>query len=213
MRTVANGKLQVTAVSVPHRMQFRGKQFNGSPGRHLFNAVSAHITRKLPWKVLFWNSGGIKMLDLHSGEIRIIWRKKSLTLRIVLGSSLVAQEVKEPVLSLLWWQGFDCWPCNLCMSLVWPKKNFFFMFVCFGGPHLRHMEVPRLGVESELQPLAYTTAKATWDPSCIFALHYSSQRCWILNPLSKAKDQTCIFMDTSQVCNLLSHSGNSKKMI
>ena len=26
------------------------------------------------------------------------------------------------------------------------------------GPHLQHMEVPRLGVKSELQPLAYTTA-------------------------------------------------------
>ena len=29
------------------------------------------------------------------------------------------------------------------------------------------MEVPRLGVELELQPLAYTTATATPDPSCL----------------------------------------------
>ena len=42
------------------------------------------------------------------------------------------------------------------------KKNFFF-FV-FLGPHPRHMEVPRLGVESELQLLAYTTATAMPDP-------------------------------------------------
>ena len=33
----------------------------------------------------------------------------------------------------------------------------FFVFV-FLGPHLWHTEVPRLGVELELQPLAYTTA-------------------------------------------------------
>ena len=33
--------------------------------------------------------------------------------------------------------------------------------------HLWHMEVPRLGVELELQPLAYTTATATPDPSCL----------------------------------------------
>ena len=33
----------------------------------------------------------------------------------------------------------------------------------FLGPHLRHMEVPRLGVESEL--LVYTAATATPDPS------------------------------------------------
>ena len=30
-------------------------------------------------------------------------------------------------------------------------KVFFFFFLVFLGPHLRHMEVPRLGVESELQ--------------------------------------------------------------
>ena len=38
-----------------------------------------------------------------------------------------------------------------------------FLFV-FLGPHLWHMEVPRLGVESELQLLAYTTATAMPDP-------------------------------------------------
>ena len=34
-----------------------------------------------------------------------------------------------------------------------------------------HMEVPRLGVESELQLPAYTTATATQDPSHIFDIH------------------------------------------
>ena len=38
------------------------------------------------------------------------------------------------------------------------------------------MEVPRLGVESELQMLAYTTAPATQDPSHAFHLHNSSQQ-------------------------------------
>ena len=46
------------------------------------------------------------------------------------------------------------------------------------------MEVPRLGVESELLPLAYTTAIAMPDPSHICDLH-SSQQLQILNPLSK----------------------------
>ena len=40
----------------------------------------------------------------------------------------------------------------------------FFVVVVFLGPNLRHMEVPRLGVKSELQVLAYTTATATPDP-------------------------------------------------
>ena len=35
---------------------------------------------------------------------------------------------------------------------------FFFFFFCCLGPHLQHMEVPKLGVESELQLPAHTTA-------------------------------------------------------
>ena len=66
-------------------------------------------------------------------------------------------------------------------------KVFFFFFL---GPHLWYMEVPRLGVESELQLLAYTTATATWDPSRICDPHHSSQQRWILNPLSEARDGT-----------------------
>ena len=68
-----------------------------------------------------------------------------------------------------------------------PSQIFFFVFA-FLGPHLRHMEVPRLGVESELQLSAYTTATATWDPSHICDLHHSSQQCQILNPQSQARD-------------------------
>ena len=61
------------------------------------------------------------------------------------------------------------------------------------------MEVPRLGVESELQLLAYTTATVTQDLSLAFNLHHSSGQHQILNPLSEAKDQTCSLMDTSRV--------------
>ena len=39
-----------------------------------------------------------------------------------------------------------------------------FTHFCFLGPHLRHMEVPRLGVNLELQLPAYTTATAMLDP-------------------------------------------------
>ena len=60
---------------------------------------------------------------------------------------------------------------------------------CPVGHHPRHIEVPRLGVESELQLPAYATATATKDPSRVCDLHHSSWRGWILNPLSKARDQ------------------------
>ena len=62
------------------------------------------------------------------------------------------------------------------------------------------MEVPRLGVESELQLPAYAYAYATQDLSHICDLHHSSlQQCQILNTLSEAGDRTCILMDTSRV--------------
>ena len=61
---------------------------------------------------------------------------------------------------------------------------------------LWHMEVPRLGGDSELQLLAYTTATTAWGLSFIFKLHHSSRQRWILNPLSEARNQTQILMET-----------------
>ena len=75
---------------------------------------------------------------------------------------------------------------------------YLFIFI-FGGPHLQHMEVPRLGIELELLMLAYSTATAMPDLSRVFKLYHSSQQLWILNPQSEARDGTCILMDTSQV--------------
>ena len=69
-------------------------------------------------------------------------------------------------------------------SFICLKTIFCFVFL---GPHLWHIEVPRLGMESEL--LAYPTATAMQDLSCICDLHHSSQQHWILNPLtSKSRD-------------------------
>ena len=50
--------------------------------------------------------------------------------------------------------------------------------------------------------LAYATATDTvaWNPSHICGLHHSSWQHWILNPLSEARDQTHILMDTGWVC-------------
>ena len=60
------------------------------------------------------------------------------------------------------------------------------------------MQVPGLGVESELQLPAYITA--TPDLSCICDLHHSSWHRRILNPLSKARDRTCNLMVPSRIC-------------
>ena len=80
-----------------------------------------------------------------------------------------------------------------------------------GGPHLQHREVPRLGVESELALLFYTTATAMADPSHIRSPHHSSRNAGFLNPLHKARAQTHVLMDSSQILHLLSHNGISLK--
>ena len=57
-------------------------------------------------------------------------------------------------------------------------------FFVFLGPHPRDMEVPRQGVESELQLLAYA----------------QPQQPGILHPLSEARGGTCSLMVASQIC-------------
>ena len=61
------------------------------------------------------------------------------------------------------------------------------------------MEVPKLGVELELQLPAYTTATATRDLSHICDIHHSSWQGQIPNPVNETRDQTCILIDTSQI--------------
>ena len=61
--------------------------------------------------------------------------------------------------------------CLMSIQILCP-----FSFFCFLGPHPRHMEVFRLGVESELQLLAYTTATSMLDLSYVCDLHHSSQQ-------------------------------------
>ena len=74
----------------------------------------------------------------------------------------------------------------------------FFFFFLWSNPH--HIEVPWLGVTLALYLPAYVTATAMPDLSHVCDLHHSSWQCWILSPLSKVRDQTCVLMDTSQIC-------------
>ena len=74
-----------------------------------------------------------------------------------------------------------------------------FFFFCFLGLQVRHMEVPRLGVELELQRPAYPTATPMPELNPIFNLHHSLRQRQSLNSLSGAGDRICILMDTSRV--------------
>ena len=74
---------------------------------------------------------------------------------------------------------------------------------------MQRMEVPRLGVQLELQLQAYATSTAMLALSCICDLCCSLWQCRIPDPLNEARYQTCMFMDTILGLSLLSHSGNS----
>ena len=99
-------------------------------------------------------------------------------------------------------------PISIPPSFLTERVFFFFL-----GLHSWHMEAPRLGVASELQLPAYVTATAMPKPSCICDLHHSSRQCQILNSLSTARDWTWILMDISLVHKLLSHNGDSERVL
>ena len=88
----------------------------------------------------------------------------------------------------------------LNFSLLSSILFFYYIFFVFLSPHPQHMEVPRLGVQSELYLLAYTTATTMPDSSQVCGLHHSSQKHWILNPLSEARDRNCNLIVPSQIC-------------
>ena len=90
-------------------------------------------------------------------------------------------------------------------------RSFFFFFFFFLGPQWRHMEIPGcMGqIGAAAASLSHSHSHTGSEPSHIFNLHSSLWQCWILNPLSEARDQTCNLMDTSRVLNLQSHNRKS----
>ena len=64
-------------------------------------------------------------------------------------------------------------PPHPAQYIVWFCFSFSFFF-SFLGMCLQYMDVPRLGVQSELQLPAYTEAKVTWYLSWVCDLHDSS---------------------------------------
>ena len=84
---------------------------------------------------------------------------------------------------------------NFRIFIRWLSERFF--FVCFF-------------VFFRAAPAAYGGSQARgWIGAAASGLQHSSWQCQILNPLSEARDWTCILMDTNWVLNLMSHSGNS----
>ena len=101
-------------------------------------------------------------------------------------------------------------------TLVWLHRPHPSLLLCY-----HHLEIlsKKIFFIFRATPVAYSsyqgrgqigaTATATPDLSHICDLYHGLRQYQILNPLSKARDQTRILMDTSQVLNLLSHNGKS----
>ena len=100
---------------------------------------------------------------------------------------------------------------KLWLHSIYFGKIPFFLFILFIffilGPHLQHMKVPRLGVESGMLLLAYATATATPDHS------HSLQQHQTLYLPSKARVELTSLQRLCQVLNSLSHSGNCRRII
>ena len=79
--------------------------------------------------------------------------------------------------------------CCCCSFLCFQFFCLVWFLSFFLGPHLKHIEVPRLGVQLELQLLVQIWAVSVTYP----AAHGNA------GPLSKSKDRTCPLMDTSRI--------------
>ena len=95
------------------------------------------------------------------------------------------------------------------ISTSGENKTVFCLFCSVLEPHLQHMEVARLGVESGATGASLPTATATPDRSRICHLCCSLWQWQILNPLS-TDSWTLLLM--GQVPKQLSHNKNSNKI-
>ena len=89
------------------------------------------------------------------------------------------------------------------------KYTIFFVFL---GPHLQLIEVPRLGIELELQLPVYTSATAMWVLSLIFDLRHSytyTSNAGSLTHCARPGVEPASSQTLFWVLNLLSHHGNS----
>ena len=117
------------------------------------------------------------LVDIYDGHS--VWCIVLHNLGVWICSSLIISDIDHV---------FMCFGTSICLlfrnvyldplPMFFPFFNFFFLV--FLGPQSNCMEVPRLGVESELFLPAYTIATAMPDGSHVCDLPHSSWQHWIL---------------------------------
>ena len=107
------------------------------------------------------------------GYLEIFWKTSNASaFKEILNStllSLLCQSNGYPCYKIcLFFNFFVCFFGEVALFFFWGMFGFsiFVCLFCFAlGLHPQHMEVPRRGVDLELQLQAYITATATWDLS------------------------------------------------
>ena len=152
----------------------------------LTTSVHAHVKIY----AFFSFSNQIK-LEVDNSIFAHNWGKKlkKVTAHLFSGSTKVVRGV---VMSQYWG--------NICFVLFCFDYFFLFCFVFlpFGAVLVAYGGSQARGQMGDVAP-GYNKATATQDLSGICDLHHSLGQRQILNPLSEARDQTHIPMDTSQV--------------
>ena len=153
----------------------------------IFRVNSTHVAGKLsgftlthpvfapscPWQKVAWP---LLMKDMLTAVLLCQDFQADLTFVHCLSSRCFLKWTGSQVLATRVLGVIPCCPGNQSITLLASLSNntrsfsgfFFFCFFFFLGPHLWHMAVPSLGVESE--PKLPATATAMRDPSCIHNL-------------------------------------------
>ena len=106
---------------------------------------------------------------LNHRHLRQVFHNSFIRKQTVINTAAKSMSSKSRML------GWESHCCHLPSACVPPDKVFVCLIVCLS--FLGHMEVPRLGVELEIQLPAYTKGTEMPDPSCICYLPYSSWQC------------------------------------
>ena len=159
--------------------------------------------RFLVWILGQWYSLSWKPLILH------VSTRHQLTTADIVKSVFFSPTAREIITELLLTHCFceiilglfssiNFLPNSFCFSVA-LKMHLLSDLHFFGGGFFRATPVVYGNSQArlELQLLAYATAIAMLDLSCICTLHHSSQQCQVFNPLCEARHWTCILMDTS----------------
>ena len=160
----------------------------GKENNHLLPCFFKLITENI--NQIHWYD----LTNLPSHKIKFLWRRRGEQ----------NNQIRKQVFGL-WKQiwRLAAWMVLLLrfihVHIIITSFFFFFNFAFLLGPHPWHIEVPRLGVELELQLLDYAKATAIRELSHVCDLHHSSQQRQVLSPRSEARDGTLILRDPSRV--------------